>query len=318
MGQIGNVGTPESIFERLEYGYIRNRIVPIYDANINIMTQAFLFGTAIHEGLRGYYNNQSEQLYVFRMKDHYRRMCKNAAILKMNNYKTVDDLCKITKDLLVKNKFKEDCYIRSIVYKSAIQYGLVLEDYNDFAAFCVPQKRFQNSSDDEGIDVCISSWRRIEDNAIPARAKINGAYVNSCLALTEAKDNGFDDAIFFNEDGSISEGSGMNIFVVRDNVIYTPPATDNILEGITRDTIITIVKNELQLECKIRSIDRTELYLADEIFLAGTAVEIMGVKSVDNRVINKGGTITNIIKNLYFDIVRGNVYKYKKWLDPIY
>ncbi|WP_455654269.1 branched-chain amino acid transaminase [Phascolarctobacterium sp.] len=317
MGQIGNVGIPESVNLRTEYAYIRNKIVPIYDANVNIMTQAFLFGTAIHEGLRGYYNTEKNQLYVFRMKDHYERMCRNAKILKMDGYKTVDELCEISKSLLQKNAFKDDCYMRSIMYKSAIQYGLLLENCNDFAAFCVLQKRFQDDID-TSINVGVSSWQRIEDNMIPARAKINGAYVNSCLAMTEALDNGFDDAIFLNASGKISEGSGMNIFIIKNNVVYTPLGTDSILEGITRDTIITILEKELNLKCETRSIDRTELYMADEIFLVGTAVEIIGVKSVDRRIIGRNNVITNKLKEIYFNIVRGNNPKYFNWLYPVY
>lgn len=318
MGQtFGQVEVPEKIINKKEFAYIRNKIVPIYEANVNIMTQAFLFGTAIHEGLRGYFNSEEQQIYVFRMKEHYERMYKNGSILKMKGYKSPADLCEITKEVIKKNKFKSDCYIRAIMYKSGLQYSLMLADVNDFALFAVEQSGFNKSGN--GVNMGVSSWRRIQDNSIPARAKVNGAYVNSCLAITEAVDNGFDDAIFLTDNGNVAEGSGMNIFLVKDKKVITSPNTDDILEGITRDTVITIVKDELGLDLEVRSIDRTELYMADEIFLCGTAAEVLNVASVDHREIgNNEHPITQSITKHYFDIVRGKNKKYLHWLEPIF
>lgn len=307
----------EDLDQRDEIAFIRKKFVPLKYANINIMTNAFLFGTSCHDSLRGYYNDEDNQLYIFRMEDHYKRLKKNSKILNMDSFFSIQQMCDITLELLEKNNFKSDCYIRSIAYKSGLHFGLNLLDINDLAIFAVLQKRFHETL--KPISVCISTWRRVQDNAIPARGKINGAYVNSSLAVSEAIFNGYNDAIFLNENGNVSEGTGMNLFMVKNNVIVTPPNYDNILEGITRETLIEIIPEDLKMKLEQRSINRSELYTADEIFFCGTGAEIVPVKSIDKRIIADGKNypISKMIQEYYFNLVRGKNQKRKNWLTPV-
>jgi branched-chain amino acid aminotransferase len=308
----------EDLLDREEIAFLRNQFMPLKDANVNIMTNGFLFGTGVYESLRGYYNEEKNQVYIFRLEDHYKRMKNNCKILNINNFYTVDQLTELTIELINKNQFYHDCYIRSVGYKSGLQFGLKLLDMNDLAMFAVLQKSYHEK--ENSITACISSWRRIENNAIPPMGKINGAYVNSALAFTQAVSDGYDDAIFLNENGNVSEGTGMNLFIIRGNHLITPPSSDNILEGITRDTLLEILPNDLNFEVLQRSINRSELYFADEIFFCGTGVEITSVRSVDNRIIGDGENypITNKIKNYYFDLVRGRIKKRENWLTKVY
>lgn len=300
-----------------KYAYFHGDFVPLYEAKVSIMTHAFLFGTAVFEGIRGYYNPESKRVFLFRLREHYQRLKRNGRILKMDPPHSVEDLCRLTVELIRRNRHNEDCYVRPVLYKSALRIGFSLDRLNDFAMFSLSQGRYQ--AEDRPISVCISSWRRVEDNALPARAKINGAYVNSALAVTEAHDNGFDDAIFLNENGHVSEGTGMNLFMVRDGRLVTPPISENILEGITRDAVLQLVKGEMGLEVELRLIDRSELYTADELFFCGTGAEVLSIGSVDHRPVGEGADypITRRLKSLYFDVVRGNQPAYGHWLTPV-
>lgn len=301
-----------------QYAFLSGRLVKLEDAKISVMTHAFNYGTGVFEGLRGYYNPEREQLYVFRPRDHFQRMEQNCKILKIKLPASVDGLCAMTIELLRANRCREDIYIRPIAFKSARRIGVRIDSEDDFTLFAVPLHQYL--AKDRPISACISSWRRVEDNAIPPRAKICGAYVNSALASAEARDNGFDEAIILNDDGHVSEAAAMNIFLVKRGRLITPPVTDNILEGITRATIIELAARELGLETEERPIDRTELYSADEIFLCGTGVEIASVGSVDRRPIGDGqiGELTRHIHKLYDDAVRGRLEKYMHWLMPVY
>ncbi|MEW6455380.1 MAG: branched-chain amino acid transaminase [Acidobacteriota bacterium] len=302
----------------MEYAYFKQSFASLSEAKISIMTHAFNYGTGVFEGIKGYYNQKLNQVFIFRVKEHFERMKKNCRILKIYIDKSVEELTEITVELIKKNKFKSDVYIRPIAYKSLEKIGVKLPDEYDFCIFSVPVSHYFDL--EKPIKTCISSWRRVEDNAIPGRGKITGAYVNSALAAQEARDNGFDEAIFLNEDGHVSEGAAMNIFIVRNGMLHTPPISHNILEGITRDTIIEISKEELGVETVLRTIDRTELYHADEVFLCGTLSEVVSVGSIDHRPIGNGemGNTTKKIQNLFFRVVRGEIDKYKKWLTPVY
>ncbi|MDP2953597.1 MAG: branched-chain amino acid transaminase, partial [Chloroflexota bacterium] len=232
---------------------------------------------------------------------------------------TVEELCQITIELVAKCDFKEDVYIRPLAYKSSETVGVRLHNLeDDFFIFVTPFGPYLEV--EKGIKCCTSSWRRVDDNMIPSRAKITGAYVNSALAKTEAVDNGFDEAILLTHDGHVSEGSGENLFLVMDGKLITPPSQDNILMGITRDTVIQLAKNELGLETVEHSIDRSELYIADECFLTGTAAHVAPVLSIDHRPVGEGkiGLVTKTLQNLYFDIVRGKNKKYLGWCTPAY
>src|SRR3989338_6734999 len=235
--------------------YFNGKFVPISEANINIMTHAFQYGTGIFEGIRGYWNDEEKQMYIFRMKEHYVRLTNNCKILMLELEKTPDELCKLTVDLMKKNKPSCDMYIRPNVFKAGLIIGPSLLNTNgrnptEFSIYTVPMGDYVDIS--KGLHVCVSSWTRLDDNALTPRGKIQGSYVNTAFAKTDALLNGFDDAIVLSQNGHVSEGSAMNLFMVRDGKLITTPVTSNILEGVTRDTIMQLAKNELELETEIR------------------------------------------------------------------
>lgn len=301
------------------YAFFNGKIVPLSEAKIGVMTHAFNYGTACFEGIRGNWNNDEEQIYLFRPRDHYQRLLNNCRILKLSIPYTVDELCQLTVELVENNGFREDLYVRPLAYKSSEVVGVRLHDLDDdFLIFVTPFGPYLDIT--KGITCCVSSWRRIDDNMIPPRAKITGLYVNSALAKTEAADNGFDEAIMLTHEGHVSEGSGENVFLVMDGRLVTPPSSDNILIGITRDTVIKLAKWELGIETIERQIDRSELYIADECFLTGTAAHVTPVLEIDHRKIGNGqvGSVTKKLQDLYFNIVQGRNKKYLDWCTPAY
>ncbi len=301
------------------FAYFENRIVPYSEAHIGVATHAFNYGTAAFGGMRAYWNAAEEQLYLFRPLDHFTRLLDSAKILAADLSYTPEDLTEITLELLRTEGFREDAYIRPIIYKADEGIGVKLHGLRDaITIFSVPFGKYL--SNDTGAHVTISSWRRIDDNMIPARAKINGAYVNSALIKTDAQRAGFDEALVLTQEGHISEGSAMNVFVVRNGQIITPPVTDNILEGISRRSVMALAPAELGLPVIERSIDRTEIYLCDEIFMTGTAAQITAVTRVDYRPIGSGemGPITARLREIFNQVVRGQMPKYKDWLRPVY
>ena len=301
-----------------EYVYINGEFVESDKAVIPVRTHAFLYGTSIFEGIRAYYNVEEEQMYAFRVPEHYKRLCNSAKIMWMNSPYSIEEYCNITKQLLQKNNYKTDAYIRPTLYKSSIKVGPTLTDNEDsFLIFTTPFGDYFHSQ--RGLKLCVSNWRRTSDNAIPPRAKVGGAYANAALIKTDAQASGFDDAIVLSETGFVTEGSAMNLFIVRNGTLITSCITDDILVGITRNTIIELAK-ELGIPVVERQIDRTELYIADEMFCCGTGAQVVFVESIDNRMINNGniGDITQKIQTLYYDVVRGKVEKFKKWCLPIY
>jgi branched-chain amino acid aminotransferase len=300
------------------YAYFKGKIVPIEEAKISIMTHAFNYGTGVFEGIRGYWNEKDEQLYVFKLPEHYERFRKSASIVKIDLGLTTQELCDITLELLRKEEFKEDAYIRPVAYKASEVIGVKLHDLeDDFCIFAVPFGRYIEK--EEGAKVAVSSWRRIDDNAAPARCKITGVYINSALSKTEVMERGFDEAIVLTHDGHVSEGSAENIFIVRDGELITPSASENILEGITRKTIMELARDEFGLETTERQIDRSELYISDEVFFCGTGVQVCAVVEIDGRPVGGGkiGPVVEKIRNLYFDVAKGKVKKYKHWCTPV-
>lgn len=292
--------------------------VPIADAKISVMTHAFNYGTGVFEGIRAYWNSGHKQLYALHLSEHFSRLHRSCKVMRIGLPYSVEDLCGIALEVIRRSGFREDCYLRPVAYKSSELIGVRLHDLEDsFVLFAVPFGTYIDI--DRGISCGVSSWRRTDDNAIPARSKITGAYVNAALAKTEAQDAGFDEAIVLNADGSVSEGSAENLFVVRDGVLVTPPGTDNILEGIVRQSLMTIAKDE-GIPLQVRSIDRTELYIADEVFLCGTGAQISPVASIDHRAVGDGGVgpITRVIKEAYFRAVRGEHERYRAWVTPVY
>ncbi|MBI2995912.1 MAG: branched-chain amino acid transaminase [Candidatus Melainabacteria bacterium] len=303
--------------------YFNGKFVPLREANINIMTHAFQYGTGIFEGIRGYWNNEEKRMYIFRMKEHYQRLASNCNLLNLELDKTPDELCKITLELMQKNNPSCDMYIRPNVYKSGIIVGPSLLNKGGLnptgLSICtMPMGDYVDIS--KGLHVCVSSWTRVEDNAIPARGKIQGSYVNTALAKTDAILSGFDDAIVLSQDGHVSEGSAMNVFIVRDGKLITTLVSDNILEGITRTTIIELAKNELDLETEIRKIDRTELYISDEAFFCGTGAQVSPITMIDHRPIGDGkpGPISKKLQDIYFNVVRGRNHLYKEWCTAVF
>ena len=298
--------------------YFGGQIVPLAEATVSIMCSTLHYGTGCFGGLRAYWNENHQQLYAFRLLDHYQRFLDSAKLLMFRFDYTPEQLRDITLELLSREGWRQNVYIRPLAYKDDGILRLWLHDGTDkLAIFAQPYDKYIAA--DAGAKVCVSSWRRVDDTAIPARGKTNGAYVNSALIKTEAMLNGFDDAIVLNQDGHVSEGSVANFMMVRHGVVITPPVTANILEGITRRSLITLIREELGVEVIEREIDRTELYLADEAFLCGTGVQIAAIGSIDHRIIGQGGTgpITHRLRELFYRVLRGEEAKYVDWLSPV-
>ena len=301
------------------FAFFKGDFVPLAEAKVGIMTHALNYGTAVFEGIRGNWNQEERQIYLFRVKEHFERLHKSARILNMTLAYSVDELFDITLKLVEMCRFEEDIYVRPMVYQSGEVLGVRSHDVeNDFFIFVAPFGPY--FSGDEGIRCCISSWRRPMDTMIPPRAKVTGIYVNSALAKTEAMLNGFDEGIMLTQDGHVCEGSGENLFVVDNGTLVTPSPADSVLLGITRSTVMEIAEKELGMPTWERQVDRSELYSASEVFLTGTAAHITPVIEIDHRSIGDGkvGPVTRQLSNTYVDIIRGKNEKYGSWCTPVY
>jgi branched-chain amino acid aminotransferase len=301
------------------WAFFRGEFVPLRDANINVMTHGFNYGTAVFEGIRAYWNADEEQLFALELMPHYERIRASARLLMMEVRQSPEELAEITVELLRRDGLREDVYLRPIIYKSSETIGVRLHNLDaDITIFGVPFGQYIDT--EGGIRAQVSTWRRTDDNAIPARGKITGAYVNGALAKSEAQLNGFDEAIVLTADGHVSEGSAENLFIVKGGILITPPVTDNILEGITRRRLMEIARDELGVEVVERSIDRTELYGADEVFLCGTGAQMSPVIEIDRRGVGAGrpGPLTKSLSRIYFDAVRGRLPAYRSWLTAVY
>lgn len=299
--------------------YFNGSFMPLSDAKIGVMTHAFNYGTGCFEGIRAYWNADQRQLYLFRLREHYERLQRSAHTLMLSLPHDVDELCEITIDLIRRNGFDTDVYVRPLAYMASEVVGVRLHDLDHgFVIYAVPMGDYIETS--AGIRTMTSSWRRIDDNAAPARAKLTGIYVNSALAKSEAVLNGFDEAIMLTDDGHVSEGSAENIFVVIDGELITPPPSANILVGITRDTVIRLAAEVLGLTVRERQIDRSELYGADEVFLCGTGAQIAPVTEIDHRLIGNGqvGPVSRQIQQHYMSIVRGEDERHPEWRAAVY
>ena len=297
------------------YAFFRKQFVPLAEAKIEVMTHAIHYGTAIFEGIRGNWNSDHQQIYLFRPKEHYERMKNGCQLLKMNLPYTIEELCQLTIELVRKCGAQEDIYIRPLVYKSAQALGVRLHDVeDDFLVFAIPWGRYL---DVDKARCSVSSWRRPTETP---RAKISGLYINNALAKSEVVENGFDEAIILTSDGYVSEGSGENIFLVIDGKLVTPPIYDNFLMGITRDTVIKLAQGDLGIETVERHIGRSELYTADECFFTGTAAHITPIAEIDRRTIGNGeiGKITGELQKIYSEVIRGDNPKYLTWCIPAY
>jgi branched-chain amino acid aminotransferase len=300
------------------YAYLRRQIVPLAEAKIGVMTHAFNYGTGVFEGIRGNWNADDETLYLFKVREHFQRLTQSAKILRIDLGHTVDEMTDLATRLVSMSGYREDVYIRPLAYKSAEVVGVRLHDLeDDLLIFVTPFGAYLDT--EKGIRCQTSSWRRVEDVAIPARAKVTGIYVNSALAKTEAQLNGFDEAIMLDQAGHVSEGSGENIMILRQGRLITPPPSDNILEGITLATVTEIAQKEMGIEVVQRSIDRSELYIADEVLMTGTAAHVSAVIEVDNRRVGSGepGPVTRQLQKLYFQAITGRLPKYASWCTPV-
>ena len=301
------------------YAYFRGQIVPYAEAKVGVLTHALNYGTAAFAGMRGYWNPDQEQLYLFRPLDHFRRFLNSAKLLMMAFDHTPQSLTRVTIDLLRSENYRRDVYIRPLAYKADEIIGVKLHGLRDeLSIVSVPFDRYV--SNDTNAHVTFSAWRRIDDNMIPARGKISGAYANSAFVKSDALLSGFDEALVLTQEGHVSEGSAMNVFIIRDGVLVTPPITENILEGIIRHTAMELAKRELGIPVVERPIDRTEIYLCDELFMTGTAAQITAVTRVDHRPIADGqiGPVTARLRQLFDDIVRGRNTDYRDWVTPVY
>src|SRR5438128_612993 len=299
--------------------FMNGEFLPAEQGVISVRAHGFAYGTGCFEGIRGYWNEQDQQVYLFRLREHYERLHRSCKILQISLPYTVDELIEISRELVRRNGQHQDVYLRPVAYKSDITLGVRLHDIND--GFLITSEPTGNYVDISGLHCGVSSWRRVDDNAIPARAKICGAYVNSAFAKSEALQNGFDEAIMLTNEGKVSEGSAANIFLVMNGEFVTPAPTENILLGVTRDTIMQLARRVFNCITRERKIDRTELYVADEILLCGTGVQIAPVISVDHRPIGTGqvGPVVRQLQDLYFDIVRGKRCEYREeWCTPVY
>lgn len=299
------------------YCFFKGKVMPLDEANVNITTHALNYGTGCFEGIRAYWNADHEQLYILKGLEHYQRFLRSCHILKIECPYTAEELLDWTVKVIAKNEHKGNVYIRPLAFKGSRVIKVTLSGLRDeVAVFTAPMGDYVKT---ENLSVVVSNWQRIADNIIPSRAKVTGAYINAALANDAAAADGYDEAIMLSTDGQVSEASSSNFFIVRDGTIVTTPVTADILEGITRRAVLQLAK-DLGIPYEVRPIDRTELYVSDEMFLAGTGVQIASVTSVDHRSIGDGklGPITKQLQDVYYDAVRGLDERYSDWLTPVY
>ena len=301
------------------YAFFDGKFIPLAKAKVGVMTHAFNYGTACFEGIRGNWNKEQGQMYIFRMKEHYQRLLESCEVLKIELPYSIDEMCSLSVELVQRCGFREDTYIRPMAYKKTEQVGVRLHNLEPgFLMFATLLGAYLDI--EKGARCCIASWRRVNSGMIPIKAKISGIYVNSALAKTEAWENGFDEAIFLTRDGHVCEGSGENIFLVIGGKLVTPPVSDDILVGITRDTIMKLAKKEFGIDTVERSIDPGEIFTADECFMTGTAAHVTPIIEVENRKVGSGsiGKTTKKLQSMYFDVILGKKKKYMNWCTPVY
>jgi len=297
--------------------YFKRTFRPEHEATISVRSRGLNYGLGCFGGIRGYRSDDG-QLHVFRLERHVRRLEASAHILRLRMAGTVDEISAIIIELLRRNEMRDDVYVRPLVFANANELSpLVDPDTSETAIFCMPIGRYLSA---EPIDVCVSSWWRVRENALPARAKATGGYLNSALARREAMDNGYTEAIMLTEDGHVSEGSAEHVFIVRNGQLISPPSTEDNLDGITRQSLIALAEEDLGISVIERSIGRTELYVADELLLCGTGAEVTPVRSVDRRQIGNGtiGPITARLAAHFENVVRARVPERRDWLTPVW
>lgn len=303
--------------ETMPYAFFEGKIVPFGDAKISIGTHALQYGTGAFAGVRGYLDQDGNTINLFRVREHGARLLRSARLLRMNLPYDVDAVSQILIDLTQKNAPTGDVYFRPFIYKSSVQLTPRLKGVDDeLAVYMMPMGDYLDTA--RGQKAIVSSWTRVSDNSIPSRGKISGAYINSSFAKDEAEEAGADEAIMLSDDGKVSEGSGCNLFIVRDGVLITPPISSDILEGITRRSLLKMAE-DIGIPTEQRTIDRSELYIVDEAFFCGTGVQIARIDTIDGRQIGTPGDapVAKQLSELFFDTVRGKNTTYGEWITPV-
>jgi len=301
-----------------QYAFFKGKYVPHTEAKIGILTHAFNYGTGVFEGIRAYWNDAEQQLYVWRLREHMERLTRSCRILTLGMKYSVDELCTITTEVLRRSDVRSDMYIRPLAYKSGEVVGVRMHGVeDDFCMAIVPMGKYVEAD----MARCkVTTWRRMDDSIAPIRAKITGIYINSALAKSEVVLDGYDEAIFLSMDGHVSEGSGENLFIVRDGKLITPCVSQNVLEGITRDFVLQLAREDLGIPVVERAIDRSELYIADECFMTGTAAEMTPIGEIDRRTVGTGklGPITARLRTAFESAVRHQSKKYHSYCTPVW
>ena len=314
-----NAGVKKPVTHPNTWVFYEGEFARYNDVKLGLMTHALHYGTGVFEGIRAYWNPKHEQLYLLQAAPHYDRMHRSANVMRMKLPHSTEELVNFTLELLRRNEFKSDVYVRPLLYTSSEEIGVRLHNLeHSFFIYAIP---FGNYVEIEGgIRCMVSTWRRVPDQSLPARAKVTGSYAQSALAKSEAVEAGFDEAIVLTVDGHVSEGSAENLFMFKEGTFVTPPVTDDILEGVTRTLLMRLIKDELGMPVVERTIDRTELYTCDELLLCGTGAQILPVVEVDRRSVGNGkvGEFTQELQAIYFGAVRGESPKFKDWTIPVY
>jgi branched-chain amino acid aminotransferase len=305
--------TPDSVV------FFDGAFMPLSNATVSIATHALHYGTGCFEGIRAYWNEERSELYVLKLEEHVKRFFRSCGLLRIKPAFSHAEMADIILEVLRQNRFRSDVYIRPLAFKSSQTIKLTLSPLDDsFAVFAFAFGHYAHR--EGGLRVGLSTWRRIDDNAIPTQAKVTGSYVNASLASDDATLAGFDEAIMLNGDGTLAEASSSNIFLVRKGRLLTPPVSDTILEGITRDAVLELARDGIGIPVEERSIARSELYVADEMFLSGTGVQIEPVVEVAGKPVGSGypGAVTTRLQLLYADAVRNRTPRYSEWCTPTY
>ena len=301
----------------VEYIWKNGELIPWADATTHVLSHSLHYGSAVFEGIRCYKDPDTDKSFVFRLEDHMERLLRSCKIAAIDCDYTVEDLCKATVEVIKANKLPA-CYIRPLVYRG---YGVMGVDPTgaptDVIIACWPWDSYLGEDAlENGVSVGVSSWRQRGNNSIPPAMKATASYMNSLLAKLEAKAHGYTEAIMLNEVGLVCEGTGENLFIVRDGVLMTPPLSDGVLEGITRDTVLCLA-DELEIPAGEESLTRSDLYVADEVFMTGSAAELTPIGSIDGRTVGKPGEITRRIQERFFEVVYGKADEYMDWLTPL-
>jgi branched-chain amino acid aminotransferase len=297
--------------------YHKSEFKKLSDCTVNVATHALQYGTAVFGGVRGYYSKAMDNLLIFRIDRHFKRLHQSAKMMRMTPPLSEKEMANILIQVARFNNYRQNVYFRPFLYKAAEQLSPRFHDVKDeFSLYSLRLDDYLETN--KGLSACVSSWRRIDDNIIPTRGKVSGGYANSGLAKSEAVENGYDEAIFLDLRGFVCEGSAENIFMVRDGVLVTPPVAASVLEGVTRRSVLELAKSE-GIPVEERDIARAELYVADEVFFTGTGAQIAWVSSIDHRVIGtEVGPVTNKLRSRFLKCVLGEDSEFKQWVTPVY